>query len=48
MEGSPDDRVQIKYSSSGYFGALATKSLESLGVLGVEALIPSGNLPATK
>ena len=29
------------------FGSLATKPLESLGVLGIGALFLSGNLPAT-
>ena len=34
MEDSNDARVQIKYSSSGFFRSLATKLLENLGVLG--------------
>ena len=34
MEGSPDDRVQIKYSHSGFFRSIAKKPLENLRVLG--------------
>ena len=37
MEDSSEARVQIKYSSSGFFRSLAMKPSESLRVLGLGA-----------
>ena len=45
MEDSSDARVQIKYSSSGFFRSLATKLLENPGVLGLEAFFRLVNYP---
>ena len=40
-------QIQKKILPVVIFGSLATKLFESLGVLGIGALFPSGNLPAT-
>ena len=47
MEGSPDYRVQIEYSHSGFLGSLAMKPLEKSKGLRVRDFFPSGYLPAT-
>ena len=47
MEDSSDARVQIKYSSSGFFKVTSHETLGNSEGFGVRGFFPSGYLPAT-